>query len=115
MMSVSELLQLMESQHESSSVTTLDQQREQIEQKAEMESELVSVNRKINICSKNIAHYTQFAAQQLQSNPESFGPDVVTLLNNIVTARVMRDKPELFNELQQLQQRAEEIQKEVCK
>lgn len=112
MLEVTELLKLLESQQESTSVT-IDQHTHDTDRLSELETELVTVNRKLTTTRKNIAHYQQLAAQMLRTNPERFGPEVVQLLENIITAKVMHDHPELFDELHQLKQRAEQISKEV--
>lgn len=113
MLEVNDLLKLMESQQESTSVKTIDQYTQHTEHLAELESELVSVNRQLSVTRKNIAHYQQLAAQMLRTNPERFGPEVVNLLENIITAKVMHDHPELFDQLHQLEQRAGQISKVV--
>lgn len=113
MLSTTELLKLMESQQQQES--TIDQHTQHTEHLADLESELVTVNRKLSVARKNIAHYQQLAEQMLKTNPEMFGPEIAKLLRDIATAKVMKDKPELFAELHQLEQRAEEISKEVGK
>lgn len=113
MLEVNELLKLMESQQESTSVKTIDQHTHDTDRLSELETELVTVNRKLSVTRKNIGHYQQLAAQMLRTNPERFGPEVVKLLENIITAKVMHDHPELFDELHQLEQRADQIRKEV--
>ncbi|MDU6439067.1 MAG: hypothetical protein E6559_04005 [Pantoea sp.] len=110
MLSTTELLKLMESQQQES---TIDQHTQHTEHLADLESELVTVNRKLSVTRKNIAHYIQLAEQMLKTNPEMFGPEIAKLLCDIATAKVMKDKPELFAELHQLEQRAEQISKEV--
>lgn len=113
MLEVNELLKLMESQHESTSVKTIDQHTQQTEHLANLESELVKVNRQLSVTRKNIAHYQQLATQMLMTKPERFGPEIVKMLENIITAKVMHDHPDLFNEQQKLEQRADQIRKEV--
>lgn len=113
MLEVNELLKLMETQQESTSVKTIDQHTHDTDRLSELETELVTVNRKLTTTRKNIGHYQQLAAQMLRTNPESFGPEILNLLRDIATAKVMKDKPELFAELHQLEQRAEQISKEV--
>ncbi|MCG7367302.1 hypothetical protein MHZ90_14350 [Pantoea sp. ACRSH] len=115
MLEVNELLKLMESQQQESTSVTIDQHTQHTDRLSELETELVTVNRKLTTTRKNIGHYQQLAAQMLRTNPERFGPEVVKLLENIITAKVMHDHPELFAELHQLEQRAEEISKEVGK
>ncbi|WP_337026054.1 hypothetical protein [Pantoea eucrina] len=112
MLEVNELLRLMESQQESTSVT-IDQHQQQTERLADLESELIRVNRQLSVIRKNIAHYQQLAENMLKTHPEAFGTEIVKLLRDIATAKAMKDHPELFAELQQLEQRAEEISKEV--
>ncbi|GEM_PF-1821033 len=112
MLSTTELLKLMESQQESTSVT-IDQHQQQTERLADLESELVQVNRQLSVTRKNIAHYQQMAEQMLRVSPERFGAEVVKLLQNIATAKVMKDHPDLFDELHQLEDRVEQIRKEV--
>lgn len=112
MLDVHQLLELMESQQESTSVT-IDQHTQQTERLADLESELVQINRQLSTTRKNIAHYQQVAEQMLRTNPERFGAEVVKLLHNIATAKVMKDYPEIFEQLHQLEQRVEEIRKEV--
>ncbi|MEQ5408411.1 hypothetical protein ABN277_02220 [Enterobacter hormaechei] len=112
MLSTTELLRLMESQQQES---TIDQHTQHTEHLADLESELVTVNRQLSVTRKNIAHYQQLAEQMLKTNPEMFGPEIAKLLRDIATAKVMKDKPELFAELHQLEQRAEQISKEVGK
>lgn len=111
MLEVTELLKLMESQQQQES--TIDQHSQHTEHLADLESELVTVNRKLSVARKNIAHYQQLAEQMLHNNPAAFGPEVVKLLENIITAKVMKDHPELFSEQQKLEQRADQIRKEV--
>lgn len=113
MLEVTELLKLMETQQESTSVKTIDQHTQQTERLADLESELVSVNRQLSINQKNIGHYQQLAEQMLHNNPAAFGPEVVKLLQNILTAKVMHDHPELFDKQQKLAQRADQIRKEL--
>lgn len=113
MLSTTELLKLMESQQDSTSVKTIDQHTQQTEHLADLESELVRVNRQLSIARKNIAHYQQVASQMLRTNPERFGAEVINLLQNIVTAKVMHDHPEIFEQLHQLEDRVEQIRKEV--
>ena len=112
MLDVTELLKLMESQQESTSVT-IDQHQQQTEHLADLESELVRVNRQLSVIRKNIAHYQQLAENMLRTNPEAFGPEIVKLLRDIATAKAMKDHPELFGELHQLEQRSAQISKEV--
>lgn len=112
MLEVNDLLKLLETQQESTSYT-IDQHTQQTDRLSELETELVTVNRKLSVTRKNIGHYQQLAAQMLRTNPESFGPEILKLLRDIATAKVMREKPELFIELHQLEQRAEQISKEV--
>lgn len=112
MLEVTELLKLMESQQESTSVT-IDQHTQHTEHLADLESELVSVNRQLSINRKNIGHYQHLAEQMLHNNPAAFGPEVVKLLQNILTAKVMHDHPELFDKQQKLEQRADQIRKEL--
>ncbi|UBB13646.1 hypothetical protein [Pantoea eucrina] len=113
MLEVSELLKLMESQQESPSVKTIDQHTQQTDRLSELETELITVKRNLSVTRKNIAHYQQLAKQMLKTHPEMFGAEVVKLLQNIVTAKVMKDHPELFAELHKLEQRVEHISKEV--
>lgn len=113
MLEVTELLKLMESQQEQTSVKTIDQHTQQTDRLSELETELVKVNRKLSVTRQNIAHYQQLAAQMLHNNPAAFGPEVVKLLQNIITAKAQHDHPELFDELHQLEQRAVQIRKEV--
>lgn len=113
MLSTTELLKLMESQQQQES--TIDQHTSDTEHLADLESELVTVNRKLSVARKNINHYQQLAENMLKTNPEMFGPEIAKLLRDIATAKVMKDKPELFAELHQLEQRAEQISKEVGK
>lgn len=116
MLSVKELLQLMETQQKDhQQEITLDQHRDQIEHKAELETEIVNINRRLSVVKKNIDHYTRFASQLLHDNPSAFGQPIVTLLENIVQARVLQEHPELFSEVEQLQTRTEEIKKEISK
>lgn len=115
MLSTTELLKLMESQQESTSVKTIDHHTQHTDRLSELETELVTINRKLTTTRKNITHYQQLAEQMLKTNPEMFGPEIAKLLRDIATAKVMKDKPELFAELHQLEQRAEEISKEVGK
>jgi len=112
MLEVNDLLKLLESQQESTSVT-IDQHTQQTEHLADLESELVKVNRQLSVTRKNIGHYLHLAAQMLRTNPERFGPEVVKLLENIITAKVMHDHPELFDKQQKLEQRADQIRKEL--
>ncbi|MDU4747638.1 MULTISPECIES: hypothetical protein [Pantoea] len=112
MLEVTELLKLMESQQESTSVT-IDQHTQQTDRLSELETELVNINRQLSVTRKNIGHYQQLAEQMLHNNPAAFGPEVVKLLENIITAKVMKDHPELFSEQQKLEQRADQIRKEV--
>lgn len=113
MLSTTELLKLMESQQDSTSVKTIDQHTQQTEHLADLESELVQINRQLSVTRKNIAHYEKVAEQMLRTNPERFGDEIVKLLHNIVTAKVMKDQPQIFAELHQLEQRVAEIRKEV--
>ncbi|MGE1560413.1 hypothetical protein [Pantoea septica] len=113
MLSTTELLKLMESQQQQE--PTIDQHTQHTEHLADLETELVTVNRKLSVARKNIAHYQQLSEQMLKTNPEMFGPEIAKLLRDIATAKVMKDKPELFDELHQLEQRAEQISKEVGK
>ena len=114
MLEINDLLKLMESQQqEQTTSVTIDQHTQQTDRLSELETELVTVNRKLSVTRKNIAHYQQLAAQMLRTNPERFGPGVVKLLENIITAKVVHDHPELFDELHQLEQRADQIRKEV--
>lgn len=113
MLEVTELLKLMETQQESTSVKTIDQHTHDTDRLSELETELVTVNRKLSVTRKNIGHYQQLAAQMLRTNPERFGPEVVKLLENIITAKVMHDHPELFDEQQKLEARADQIRKEL--
>lgn len=113
MLDVTELLKLMESQQDSPSVKTIDQHTQQTEHLADLESELVQVNRQLSVTRKNIAHYQQVAEQMLRTNPGRFGDEIVKLLRDIATAKVMKDRPEIFEQLHQLEQRVAEIRKEV--
>lgn len=113
MLEVTQLLKLMENQQESTSVKTIDQHTHDTDRLSELETELVTVKRKLSVTRKNIAHYQQLAAQMLRNNPAAFGPEVVTLLENIITAKVMHNHPELFDELHQLEQRADQIRIEL--
>lgn len=114
MLSTTELLKLMESQQqEQTTSVTIDQHTQHTEHLADLESELVTVNRKLSVTRKNIAHYQQLSENMLKTNPEMFGPEIAKLLRDIATAKVMKDKPELFAELHQLEQRADQIHKEV--
>lgn len=113
MLEVNDLLKLMETQQESTSAKTIDQHTQQTDRLSELETELVTVNRKLSVTRKNIAHCQQMAEQMLRTHPERFGDEIVKLLHNIATAKVMKDQPKLFDELHQLEQRAEQISKEV--
>lgn len=111
MLSTTELLELMEQQESTSH--TIDQHTQNTEHLADLESELVAVNHKLSVTRKNIAHYQQLAEQMLKTNPEMFGPEIVKLLRDIATAKVMKEKPELFAEAHQLEQRSDQIRKEL--
>lgn len=113
MLEVTELLKLMDSQQDSTSVKTIDQHTQQTEHLADLESELVEANRQLSVTRKNISHYQQLAEQMLRTHPERFGDEIVKLLRDIATAKVMKDHPELFEQLHQLEQRVEHISKEV--
>lgn len=112
MLSTTELLKLMESQQPEES-TSIEQHTQHTEHLADLESELVTVNRKLMVTRKDIEHYQHLAEQMLKTNPQAFGDEIVKLLRDIATAKVMKEKPELYDELHQLEQRAEQISKEV--
>lgn len=112
MLEVNDLLKLLETQQESTS-HTIDQHTQQTDRLSELETELVTVNRKLSVTRKNIAHYQQMAEQMLRTHPERFGDEIVKLLHNIATAKVMKDQPKLFDELHQLEQRSDQIRKEL--
>jgi hypothetical protein len=108
-MSPKELMQLFDTQQ---ATVTIDQHQSELEQRANLETERVQLQRQLSVCKKNIQHYEESAFDVLLRSPESFGPSVIELLRNICKAKAMTDKPALYEELHQLQTRLAEI-KEV--
>lgn len=107
---IQELMKLFETQQQAT--VTIDEHTEQLQTLADLETERVSTEKKLKICLQNVAHYEKLSWDMLLRSPEAFGPSVMDLLGNLCKAKAMSDKPDLYREMDELQNRLAEI-KEV--
>lgn len=85
----------------------------EIAYKAEIETKLYELRKKLNVETSNQQYYLGLIRQKLISNPEHFGDAVARQIDALITAILYKENPAMMERLSVLQSEVDNLTQEL--